>query len=241
METPNSIFSNTVFDFNTAFLFGNPLFRKNQESNGVRSRISQLPNTKIEIDEINDLLINSGIKSIKTDGIESNEKNLYANSNSDIIHIATHGFYNDKFIIEGRTNRFNYGLLASNYDENILKGNADNYSIDGVIYGGEILYKNFTNNNLLILSACETGVGESFSLGTENLANAFLRAGSKNIISTLWPVDDQITKDFMVEFYRNLITSNNIYQALSKTKEKFKQTYRHPKYWGAFVLLSNSI
>ena len=244
VEKPNSLFTYTDYDFKNAFLFGNPLFNNGQGSSTTRSSFSQLPNTKIEIDEINDLLINSGIKSIKTNGLDSNEQNFYANSNSDIIHIATHGFYKENEMRkEGFFSRFDSGLIASNYDHSVLgkSSTSAGYLIDGVIHGGEILFKNFTKNKLLILSACETGVGESTYLGTETLANAFLRAGSKNIISTLWPVDDEITKDFMVEFYRNLIISNNIAKALSKTKEKFKQTYSHPKYWGAFVLLSNSI
>lgn len=239
VESPNSIFNNKPIEFSSAFLFGNPLFSDTQNINFKRSRASQLPNTKIEIDEINKLLIGFEINSIKTNGEKSNEQNLYANSNKDIIHIATHGFFGNKPVIEGRTNRFNWGLLASNYDENVL--NMDSKEInskDGVIHGGEIIYQNFTKNNLLILSACETGVGESFSFGTENLANAFLRAGSKNIISTLWPVDDEVTKDFMIEFYKNLLVDNRVKNALLKTKQKFKETYSH-RYWGAFVLLSN--
>ena len=81
-------------------------------------------------------------------------------------------------------------------------------------------------------------MGESLSLGTDNLANAFLRAGSKNIISTLWPVDDEVTKNFMIEFYKNLLQDSRVKNALLKTKQKFKETYS-PRYWGAFVLLSN--
>jgi CHAT domain-containing protein len=239
VETPNSIFNTKPIEFSSAFLFGNPLFSDTQNNNFIRSRVSQLPNTKIEIDEINKLLIGFEINSIKTDGEESNEQNLYANSNKDIIHIATHGFFGNKSVIDGRSNRFNWGLLASNYDEKVLNMDSDQTnSKDGVIHGGEIIYQNFTKNNLLILSACETGVGESLSLGTESLANAFLRAGSKNIISTLWPVDDEVTKNFMIEFYKNLLVDSIVKNALLKTKQKFKEIYP-PKYWGAFVLLSN--
>lgn len=237
IEKPLSIFRKKDLDIKSAFLFGNPLFDSNIR-NTIRSNISELPNTKIEIDKISELLLRSGIKITKTDREKSNEKNLYDNSNSNIIHIATHGFYGDKPIIDDRTNRFNWGLLASNFDPDVLNSNSKVHANDGVIHGGEIIYKNFTKNDLLVLSACETGVGESLMGGSESLANSFLRAGSKNIISTLWPVDDEITKNFMINFYTNLLEQRDIRKALLMTKNKFRLIYS-PRHWGAFVLLSN--
>ena len=75
----------------------------------------------------------------------------------------------------------------------------------------------------------------------ENLANSFLRAGAKNIISTLWPVDDQITQKFMKVFYNELVKNKNINLALRKTKIIIKEQYKEPNYWAPFVLIQNKI
>ena len=101
--------------------------------------------------------------------------------------------------------------------------------------------KNFTNTELVILSACETGFGKSTFLGSENLSNSFLRAGAKNIISTLWPVDDETTNIFMTNFYRELLRSKNIKESLRKTKAELKKDFPHPNYWAPFVLTINKI
>ena len=92
-----------------------------------------------------------------------------------------------------------------------------------------------------MLSACETGFGNSTFFGGENLANSFLRAGAKNIISTLWPVDDKITKEFMLLFYQELLNSNNINTSLRNTKQIIKNKYKYPNYWAPFILLQNKI
>ena len=91
------------------------------------------------------------------------------------------------------------------------------------------------------MSACETGYGTKTFFGGENLANSFLRAGAKNIISTLWPVDDEITQLFMTEFYTDLLKTKNINLSLRNTKLKIKQNYPEPLYWAPFVLTQNYI
>ena len=93
----------------------------------------------------------------------------------------------------------------------------------------------------MVLSACETGFGNSTFMGGENLANSFLRAGAKNIISTLWPVDDKITQQFMITFYRELLKNKNINLALRTAKQIIKKEYSDPNYWAPFVLLQNNI
>ena len=86
-----------------------------------------------------------------------------------------------------------------------------------------------------MLSVCETGFGNSTFFGGENLANSFLRAGAKNVISTLWPIDDQITQLLMVEFYNQIIKIKNINLALRRAKQKVKDQYFNPYFWAAFI------
>ena len=241
VERPSAIFSisdNEVF--NSAFLFGNPDFSyesENEISSKLRSGLNPLPFTKIEIEKLNSILSENGVNTIATDFKSSTEKSLYSNSKSDIIHIATHGFYNEG----NEFDRFNWGLLASGSKTTIYNDFKKERRDDGIIFGGEIITKNFTQTKLVVLSACETSYGTTSFFGGENLANTFLRAGAKNIISTLWPVDDQITQEFMSLFYSKLTTLENIDAALRATKKTMKQKYAHPNYWGGFVLTQNKI
>ena len=103
------------------------------------------------------------------------------------------------------------------------------------------MVKNLTKNRLTVLSACDTGKSILTDLGNENLATSFLRAGSKNVISTLWPVDDQVTFEFMGIFYRKLVVTNNIKKSLNLAKEEIKRKYKKPRYWAPFTLIQNEI
>ena len=242
MERPESIVNkDQIISINSAFLFGNPDFTHNvDESNNksnIRSGLNPLPYTEIEVKKLNNILTANGIETVTTNLFESTEESLYSNSKSDIIHLATHGFYMD-----GKsTDRFNWGLLASGSKEVIQNDFQKIRRNDGIIFGSEIILKNFTKAKLVVLSACETGYGTTTFFGGENLANSFLRAGAKNIISTLWPVDDEITQRFMSEFYSNLINTKNINLSLRNTKLKIKSTYPDPLYWAPFVLTQNNI
>ena len=243
VERPSAIFKiDTNSEFDSAFLFGNPDFSGGSTpletiNSKVRAGINPLPYTENEINTLNILLTENEIKTVTTNLESSTEESLYANTKSSIVHIATHGFF-----IEGnKYNRFNWGLLAANSKNNIQTDFKKEARNDGIIFGSEIINKNFTQTELVVLSACETGFGNSTFFGGENLANSFLRAGAKNIISTLWPVDDQITQQFMITFYRELLKNKNINLALRTAKQIIKKEYSDPNYWAPFVLLQNNI
>ena len=196
-----------------------------------------MPYTEKEINSLNKILNENNIKTVTTNLDTSTEKSLYDNSKSSIIHLATHGFY----IKDDKNNRFNWGLLASGSKKVIQNDFKKEYRNDGVIFGAEIQIKDFTRTELVVLSACETGYGTTTFFGGENLANSFLRAGAKNIISTLWAVDDEVTQIFMRAFYLELSKNKNINLSLRKAKKIIKQEYKHPNYWAPFVLIQNKI
>jgi len=243
VERPSAIFKiDTLTNFESAFLFGNPDFSNGSNSSEivnskVRAGLNPLPYTEKEINTLNTLLSNQGIQTITTNLETSTEAALYANTKSSIIHLATHGF----FIDGNKFDRFNWGLLAANSKNSLQNDFKKVVRNDGIIFGSEIIKKNFTQTELVVLSACETGFGNSTFFGGENLANSFLRAGAKNIISTLWPVDDQITQQFMSEFYSELLKNKNINLALRIAKQKIKDQYSNPNYWAPFVLIQNTI
>ncbi len=112
---------------------------------------------------------------------------------------------------------------------------------DSNIYLNEI-YGLTINNNLTILSACETGVGIAQQAeGNLSLARAFYYAGSKNVINSLWKVDDKSTGKIFVNFYENLNNKNNISASLYKAKLAYiknaSKEQQAPYYWSSFICI----
>ena len=129
------------------------------------------------------------------------------------IHIATHGFVNSfKPELSGI-------LLAQDTSSNLLGLNTPE---DGILYSGEI-YNLKLNADLVVLSACETGLGKmSEGEGVIGLTRALLYAGSKNIIVSLWQVSDESTNKLMVDFYNNILKEEKKRFACHLSKAKLK-------------------
>ena len=97
---------------------------------------------------------------------------------------------------------------------------------------------------LITLSACETALGKGYFTETPGgdefvgLTRAFLSAGGRNVLASLWEVNDASTRELMVRFYRHLLASGGA-EALAKAQQELRQSdsrYRHPYYWAAFVM-----
>jgi CHAT domain-containing protein/tetratricopeptide (TPR) repeat protein len=116
------------------------------------------------------------------------------------------------------------------FDENL---NAE----DGVLTAMEVSHLDLRNTKLVVLSACETGLGDiQGSEGVYGLQRAFKIAGVDYIIMSLWKVADEETAEFMSLFYDNLIRLNDVKTAFEKTRSDMRQKY-DPYYWAAFVLV----
>ena len=113
---------------------------------------------------------------------------------------------------------------------------------DGVLFSGEI-YNLELDADLVVLSACETGLGKiSKSEGIIGLSRALLYAGADNIIVSLWKVTDKSTAKLMVDFYSNLLENEaERAEALHRTKLKMIEQgeFAHPFFWSPFVLIGN--
>jgi CHAT domain-containing protein len=97
------------------------------------------------------------------------------------------------------------------------------------------------NAELVTLSACETALGRQVrGEGVIGLAQAFVAAGARRALVTLWPVSDRSTATFMTEFYRELSRGASPGTALLTVRRRWVETgspSRHPAYWAPFVLL----
>lgn len=138
---------------------------------------------------------------------------------SRIAHIAAHASFSDVSPLDSSIALFDRGLLA----REILASHLD--------------------LDLLVLSACESGVSEPIA-GDElmGLAHAFLAAGVRSLIVSLWPVDDRATRTLMEAFYEGLASGRDRADALAKAAATIEDhpEWSHPYYWGAFQLVGAS-
>lgn len=265
--------SNTNITSNEAQLYGNPDFnydfRKKvnakplpkQNKNQLLAKrlgltaITDLPGTETELKGIEKLMLQSNWKFNAYTREKASEENLRKVNSPKLLHIATHGYFlkevetdDDKFL-GYNVNAFKQladvrsGLIlagAAINTNDTAKGNA---SKDGLLTSREASLLNLANTDLVVLSACQTGLGlETLNMGVIGLQQAFSNAGAKNLILSLWPVDDNATQLLMVKFYEYWLpnaTNENISIAFKKAQLDVKQKYAHPYYWGAFVLIKN--
>ena len=135
-----------------------------------------------------------------------------------------------------------HGYLSSEVPalSSIVLGQVNNpEGIDGYVTAGEWPSYDL-KSDLMVLSACETGVGEVVGgEGVMGLPYAFYVAGNKNTILTLWSISDNVTTEFVTRFFAKLKAGMGQLEALAATKREFIKKggrYSNPAYWAAFVL-----
>ena len=108
---------------------------------------------------------------------------------------------------------------------------------DGILTAKEISRMDFKGLDLVVLSACETGLGEVTGEGVFGLQRGFKKAGAQTIIMSLWKVNDKPTKELMTEFYRNLVAGKSKREAFISAQDKIRVKYIDPKMWAGFVMI----
>ncbi len=199
-----------------------------------------LPNTEKEIREIKKLFELNGKRAQNYLFSDATEENFKSNiDKSECIHIATHGF-SDKINPELS------GLVFSETsidDKNnrFIEGDYFNSDNDGILYLNET-FNLETAADLVVLGACETGVGKIIKgEGVLALTRGFVYSGTLNIVYTLWKIPDKLTKDFMIQFYTEILKGNSYSKALQIAKLKFIQhnSTTLPIFWSGFLLIGN--
>ena len=108
---------------------------------------------------------------------------------------------------------------------------------DGIVTANDIAGYNLGQTDMVVLSACETGLGALKSDGVFGLQRGFKKAGAGAIIMSLWSVADQPTQEMMSRFYAEWVKSGDKYDAFSRARAYIRQKYNNPEYWAAFILL----
>ncbi len=181
-------------------------------------------------------------------GIAADEKTLRDISAPDVLHLATHGFFCGEGE-DGSTASFanpllRSGLAMAGANENRDRENHPGEDTDdGLLTAFEVATLNLVGTDLVVLSACETGLGEiTGGEGVFGLRRAFQRAGAKSIVMSLFAVLDESTSDQMERFYRNWLAGQTKTAALRNASLSILNERRsasqstHPLFWGGFIL-----
>lgn len=177
----------------------------------------------------------------------------YSGNSPDLLHIATHGFFFPNIEYSSMDNFspevfdfinmpfFRGGLVFSGANQKWSEGYNPIADDNGILTPYEIAQMDLSNTSLVVLSACETGLGViNGSEGVYGMQRAFKLAGVQNIIMSLWKVPDQQTAELMELFYSNWFSGMTISDAFSTAQRTMALSYP-PYYWGGFVLISDGV
>jgi tetratricopeptide (TPR) repeat protein len=256
--------SNEDFAFhanlNKQFASTNGKKRGKRSSSNYGKKMDPLPGTKEEILNIGGLMNTSNwkvqTKSDKKAGEYEFKKELETKAPG-VLHIATHGFaFPDEAkketsmmsmekestykVSEDPMVRCGLMLGGSNISwtgnpQKMIEQTGD----DGILTAAEVANLDLTNTKLVVLSACETGLGKiEGSEGTFGLKRGFKLAGVEQIIVSLWSVPDKETMELMTLFYTNLTKTLNPVISFEKAQNEMRNRYpTDPEKWAGFVLV----
>lgn len=213
--------------------------------------IAPLPGTKTEVESIGKILKTAGFQVTTFTQSNASEKNIKAAKSPALMHIATHGY----FLQDVENTGSAFGIHADNAGNNPLlrsglflagasktvSGNGSpsiESNDNGVLTAYEAMNLNLENTELIVLSACETGLGDvKNGEGVYGLQRAFLVAGADAMIMSLWKVDDAATQLLMTNFYTNWIKLKDKQKAFRQAQLQLMAKYKEPYYWGAFIMI----
>ncbi|MEO1145547.1 MAG: tetratricopeptide repeat protein [Cyanobacteria bacterium J06638_22] len=239
----------------------------NQRSSDFSSlgTFAPLPGTQEEVDAIAPLLPDP----LLLEGSSATEEALKQVDRPSILHIATHGFFlqdqdclavpsaqsrpRDAFVqlnvnaptdcipiprnVEDPLLRSGLVFAGANQREQLPVG-----SEDGVLTAQEVAQMNLRGTQLVVLSACETGLGNVVNGdGIYGLRRAFVLAGAESQLMSLWKVDDFGTSALMQGYYERLMDGAERSEALREVQQELlnSKTYAHPYYWAGFIFSGN--
>lgn len=209
-----------------------------------------LPGTKVEVESIANIYTNAELDPALFLEDQATEQEIKTVNNPRTLHIATHGFFleSEKLKASGgevdtyvENPLLRSGLILAGANSFIASGQiSEDYEDgeDGILTAYEAMNLNLDNTDLVVLSACETGLGEiSNGEGVYGLQRAFQVAGAESIIMSMWTVDDAATQELMTNFYNQWIKTGDKQQAFVTAQKMLKEKWKAPYYWGAFVMV----
>ena len=224
----------------------------------LRKGWNELKYAKEEVLAVSDILHRHNVSSkvyVEECGNEESFKAL-SGKQTPVIHLATHGFFysNDEAERQDWIQQFQHVDQPSPKPDNSLRRSglilsgavlaSTNHTLpnnveDGILLAEEIASMDLTGTDLVVLSACDTGLGEITSEGVFGLQRALKNAGVQTIIMSLWKVDDAATSLFMQTFYECWLGGNTKHEAFAEAQRTVRNhvDYSDPSYWAGFIML----
>lgn len=209
---------------------------RSRDFSGVK--FDRLPGTGAEAQAIRQMLPDATLFT----GPQATETAVKQARGPRVLHVATHGFFLEDLNAAGeigarRLRLSENPMLRSGLafaGANTLRSGVD----DGVLTALEAAGLDLNGTQLVVLSACETGVGEVRNgEGVFGLRRAFDIAGAETIVMSLWPVADQTTKDLMIAYYGRLTQGEGRAEALRQAQLELQRDAKrsHPFFWASFI------
>ncbi|MGC3946894.1 MAG: CHAT domain-containing protein [Chryseolinea sp.] len=264
LKQPDGSYSINTYDFVTLGNSKDLLALKNKKKTATTRKamllgfpdygskdVAALPATKLEIEGINRTLKSAGYTATSYMQKTASEANLKTSNSPTVMHIATHGYFLKDVEVTGT----GFGIHMENATENpllrsglLLTGGGKTVSGEqepslrsndnGVLTAYEAMNLNLQGTSLVVLSACETGLGEvKAGEGVYGLQRAFQVAGAEALVMSLWKVDDAATQQLMTNFYSSWIKLGDKHKAFKQAQLQLMTKYKDPYYWGAFVMM----
>ena len=235
--------------------------RLSRDFNRSQYHFGRLPGTRMEGERIAALL---GVQAwLDTAALEGRLKQTCRSPR--ILHLATHGFFLQDQPHDPNQHSRDLGLprgaaggpgrLSGPLPENPLLrsglalagantwlrgGSPPADAEDGLLTAEDVSGLDLLDTELAVLSACQTGLGDVQSgEGVFGLQRAFILAGAKTVVMSLWEVPDDATRALMEDFYRRLTNGEPRAAALEAAQQDLRRTHPEPYFWGAFVCLGN--
>ena len=223
--------------------------RGNLQEYSGNTLLALLPGTEKEVNNIVELYKENSLETEVYQKNQALEEAIKEVENPQTLHIATHGFFlanqepeageaGDKYV---ENPLLRSGLIFAGANSFLSAGSIDaegRFEEDGILTAYEAMNMDLSDTKLVVLSACETGLGEvTNGEGVYGLQRAFQIAGAESIIMSMWTVDDIATQELMNTFYEEWINTGNKQQAFNTAQKKIKDKWKSPYYWGAFVMV----
>lgn len=221
---------------------------------GSKGLLDALPGTRDEIAAVSTISKSKGFVTSTYLAKEASEENFKKLSSPSLLHIATHGFFLPESQSTGEkvfgidVNQANdnpllrSGLMLADAEQTMdvaTQGTEVSTSNNGVLTAYEVMTLDLKNTDLVVLSACETGLGEIKSgEGVYGLQRAFQLAGAETVVMSLWKVSDEATKQLMTSFYKEWMGGKKKEDAFFAAQKSLRENFPEPYYWGAFVMLN---
>jgi CHAT domain-containing protein/tetratricopeptide (TPR) repeat protein len=216
----------------------------------------RLPGTRQEGERVADLL---GVRPwLGPDALEGRLKQARSPR---VLHLATHGFFledqpHDPNQVPDELARAgdeggSFGRLAGALPENPLLRSGlalagaqtwldgaapPEEAEDGLLTAEDVTGLDLLDTQLVVLSACETGLGEVHTgEGVLGLRRAFVVAGARTLVVSLWKVPDEQTRELMIDFYTHVLSGDGVADSLRRAQLAMRERHPDPYFWGAFV------